>query len=595
MKKYQLDLVLAISTALTSLFCRNRRNRFDNRALLLCAVAGFLLTAAASRAVEVTWTGSINSNWSNNGNWDVHVPLSGDSVLFPNTGQTNVRTDFSSYPDTDPQAFDQPPLHLQSLKFDVAAPEYSVELYTSGASSPMYQARLDLNGPGVVNQSSVTQNFIVDRGGGHGIAGGDDVGVDGSRLSLNNSASAGNNISYHVLGGVTTFHTNVQGVYLFLRPTGGSVVFHNSASAGSATFVIDGGAGNGGIPAFVEFHNNSTAANGIFTNDDGAVGANAPGHGPAPIRGFGGQTNFYDTASAGAATLSNIGQSAPYSGGSAGITNFRDNSSAGSASIHNRGSTADVTFGGGGATQFFGHSTAASANFINEASTISYNHGGGYTYFGDDSTAANAIIENRRGIAMYGPGTTVFYDRSTAANADISNRGLSAGGMGGVPASTTFHGDSSAGSATIHNLHDADGGGLTQFYERTTAANAHIILEPGSDRGTIAFYDDSTAGSAFLDASGNGTIGFIKFKGHATAANSTITLGLNSGVYLQFNDFASAGNATITAGEMSAGAVLQQLHSRQCQHRGPGRFQPVLFRQLRRRAHDERWQCDDSP
>jgi hypothetical protein len=327
---------------------------------------------------------------------------------------------------------------------------YSVELFTSGASSPMYQARLDLDGAGVVNQSGATQNFVIDRGGGHEVAGGDVVGVDGSRLSLNNSASAGNNVSYHVLGGVTTFHANPSGVYVFLRPTGGSVVFNNSASAESATFVADGGAGNGGIPAFVEFHNNSTAADGIFTNNDGAVGANAPGQNPSSIRGFGGQTNFYDTASAGTATLSNIGWSLPYSGGSAGYTNFRDYSSAGnasilssagSASIHNLGSTADVTIAGGGGTQFFGHSSAVWANIINDASTISYNHGGGYTYFGDDSTAANAHIENRGGSATYGPGTTVFNHQSTAANADISNGGLSGGGMGGVPASTTFHGD----------------------------------------------------------------------------------------------------------------------------------------------------------
>ena len=241
-------------------------------------------------------------------------------------------------------------------------------------------------------------------------------------------------------------------------------------------------------------------------------------------------------------------------GGTGGITNFRDNSTAANAIVHNRGATGDVTIGGGGATQFFGHSTAASASFINEASTISYNQGGGHTYFGGDSTAANALIDNLGGSATYGPGTTVFFDRSTAGNADISNRGLSGGGMGGVPASTTFHADSSAGSATIHNFQDADIGGLTQFYERTTAANAHIILEPGRNGGTIAFNDDSTAGSAFLDASANGTTGLINFKGHATAANSIINLGANSGFELRiaFRDFASAGNATIDAGEMSA-------------------------------------------
>src|SRR4051812_21110941 len=267
-------------------------NRMSSMAGALFLVALWL--AGYSHATVVNWTGAGgNGKWSNIGNWSVY-PATGDSVVFGNSAQTNVRADFSSYPDTEPQAVDQPPLHLQSLTFEAAAPAYSIELYTS-ADSQLYQARLDLNGAGVANQSGMIQNFVIDRGATHGVANGDYTGVDGARLSFNNSASAGSNVTYHALGGVATFHQNPAGLYYFLRPSGGSVVFNNSASAASATFVADGGAGNGGIPALLEFHNTSTAASGTFTNNDGALGDNPPGQ-PSPICGFGGQTNFYDTA-----------------------------------------------------------------------------------------------------------------------------------------------------------------------------------------------------------------------------------------------------------------------------------------------------------
>jgi autotransporter-associated beta strand protein len=552
-KQYQFNRATAISTALISLFIRTRSNRFVKRGeLLSCAIAGLLLAATASGAIDVTWTGSINGNWSNGGNWDAGEPFAGDSVVFPNTSQPNVRADFSSYPETDPQAVDQPALHLQSLTFNAAAPAYSIELYASADTSQLYQARLELDGAGITNQSGVTQNFVIDHGASRGIANGDDIGVDGGRLSFNNSASAGSNSAYHALGGVTTFHTNPAGVYLFLRTSGGSVVFNNSASAGSAMFVTDGGVGNAGPSAVVEFHNNATAANGIFTNNAGAPGGNAPGHGPSPVCGIGGQTTFYDAASAGAATFTNIGQSAPYSGGSGGVTNFRDNSTAASAIFHNLGATADgFGVGVGGVAEFFGHSTAATATLSNEPSPIF--DGGGSTYFGDDATAGNALIDNVGGSSSTAPGVTAFYARSTAANAVINNRGLTGGGAGAQATSTSFHDDSTAGSSTIHNFSGPDTGGNTEFYERSTAGSAHIILEPSNAGGMIVFKNDSSAGSAYLDASADNTTGTIVFKNQSTAANAVISLGANSGYSLraQFYDTASAGNATITADGMS--------------------------------------------
>src|SRR4051812_5297655 len=88
-------------------------NRTSSVAGALILVALWL--AGYTQATVVNWTGAGgNGNWSNIGNWSVY-PATGDSVVFGNSPQTNLRADFSSYPDTDPQRFNQPALHLESI------------------------------------------------------------------------------------------------------------------------------------------------------------------------------------------------------------------------------------------------------------------------------------------------------------------------------------------------------------------------------------------------------------------------------------------------------------------------------------------------
>ncbi len=519
---------------------------------ICCALAIALIgwTAGPTRAIDVTWTGTVNNNWSNDGNWNVGEPFSGDSVVFPNTGQTNVRADFSVYDQETAPPGDQPALHLESVTFAPAAPAYAIELYASAETSLFYQANLAYDGAGLTNSSGMMQNFVIDRGSLQAKANGEYTGVDGGRLTFNNSASAGSNVAYHALGGVSSSFT-APTTNFYVRTSGGAMFFNNSASAGSATFIADGGAGNGGLPAHVEFHNTSTAANGTFTSNGGTLGGNGPGEFPPSICGFGGETVFFDTANAGTAHFTSNGTSGL--GGSGGLTSFTQNSSAANGVFVTNPATDSQV--GSGIVQFLDSSTAANGNFSNYSGPLSTSNG--RTEFWDTTTAANAAIDNLSlsGASNYG-GTTDFHDHATAAGAVINNRGLFAGGMGGQPAITSFHDDSTADAATIHNWSGSDYGGRTLFFDHSSAGTANIILEPGgtSDSGGwIVFNNNSSAGSAHLSANANTTVGLIAFYNQSTAANAVIALGSNNGNALNviFHDDSSAGSAVINVGLFS--------------------------------------------
>lgn len=141
-----------------------------------------------------------------------------------------MRADFNSYPESDPQAADQPALHLDSATFAPAAPAYTIELYTAADASLFYQANVTFDGAGVTNSSGVMQDFVIDHGSTHAEANGEYRGIPNSQLTFNNSALAGSNVTYHALDGVAAFAINL-GTPEFLRTEGGSILFNNYASA----------------------------------------------------------------------------------------------------------------------------------------------------------------------------------------------------------------------------------------------------------------------------------------------------------------------------------------------------------------------------
>jgi hypothetical protein len=124
----------------------------------------------------------------------------------------------------------------------------------------------------------------------------------------------------------------------------------------------------------------------------------------------------------------------------------------------------------GGATGFFNTSTAGSATIINNGSangTVL----GGFTGFHDGSTAGGAAITNNGATGLDGiEGDLVFFDTSTAGNAAITNNGSAISGGSG---STEFDKTSTAGHARIINnggtVRGASGG-LTRFLDSSTAS-----------------------------------------------------------------------------------------------------------------------------
>lgn len=473
----------------------------------------------------VNWTpAGVNNRASTLNNWS-QSPYPGDKLSFSNNAAAvfDVRMDLQLY-------------QLDKITFTVTAPAYTLRL----SSFTSY----DLTGFGIENDGIEAHTFVLES---HqdefsAIAIG-----SAAAMGFRNSATASNSI-FEIHGGYSVAQHAPTDHYD--RFNGAEVDFYNLSTAASATFNIQGAAGDGapGIYARVNFLNASNAGSATLNNQPGRSGQALNGQ---IVAGFGGQTSFSNTASAGFAIINNIGQDSPYPGGTGGVTNFHDTSTAGGAVFRNMAATAaGFGIGVGGVTQFFDHSSGGNGTFINEASTFSVSVPN--TYFGDDSTAANAVIDNLAGASNFG-GTTTFAVRATASNAMINNHGLSGGGNGGLPGITRFHDDSSAGSAVIHNLIGPDTGGQTQFYDRSTAANAHIFLDPGNTGGSIIFNDNSTAGSAHLDAGADGTTGLIAFKGQSTAGNAVISLGTNNsnGLNLIFYDATSAGSATISVAFLS--------------------------------------------
>ena len=217
--------------------------------------------------------------------------------------------------------------------------------------------------------------------------------------------------------GLDLYGTGIlQGTGQTLTVSSGTLGFHNSSTAGSATLANSGtltfsdssSAGTAQITNgnFLSFNDSSSAAGASITNNYITSFNNSSSAGNAFIDNEY-NLNFHDSASAGAASIFNNG-----------ITlTFNDGSTAGTASI---GNSDDL--------YFLDHSTAGSASLTNNANLY---------FSGDDdgthfATAGNASIANNNYME--------FNDYSTAGSAAITNGGI-----------LDFLGRSSGGTARIIN------------------------------------------------------------------------------------------------------------------------------------------------
>src|SRR5439155_319029 len=172
--------------------------------------------------------------------------------------------------------------------------------------------------------------------------------------------------------------------------------------------------------------------------------------------------------------------------------------------------TLTLTVSGAGIT----NNSGVTQNFVTATDINGTQHG--TIQFTNGATAGNGT-----GITDSGPeasdnpgGITQFFDSSSAGNAGIANTIGSGGGFGG--GGTEFYDNSSAGNGTFTCEAGQEGGeGSDVFFgEASTAENATLIANGGLDGdggGSIDFSDDSSGGQARVKVFGNG---FLDISGH---------------------------------------------------------------------------------
>ncbi len=281
-----------------------------------------------------------------------------------------------------------------------------------------------------------------------------------------------------VLTGNNTYSggTTINGGYLYVGDN------THSSSLGTGNVTVK----NGGI---LDFNGSSSAGNATITS--------------ASTLRFGG------SSSAGSATITNSGFLSFYSSssmGSAAIINNNDlevdsSSSTGNSTITNNGrivfrfssATGNTTITNNSLFSFWENSSAGSALITNNS--------GGTFYFRDSSNAGSATINNTGGDLNFVHGSNagnatitnsnllIFRDVSSANSAIITNNrlvafwGISSAGSTAITSAATveLNESSSLGSATITNAGNGTSGGILDFRGASTANNATVKSESGSN------------------------------------------------------------------------------------------------------------------
>ena len=329
------------------------------------------------------------------------------------------------------------------------------------------------------------------------------AGIGGSTL-FGNRSTAGN-ASIAVLGGTA------------VGARAGSLYFLDQSNAGSARIAVDSLVSGAGV-SFAEFSGTASAANatigigraGGALNDRGTVNfrdtstaANSSitvgsSNGGFP-GGDGSKLAFFNTATAGSATISNVG--APFA---AAHTDFNDASTAGNASITNGAGFLS------GATFFLNASNAGNAVIVNKGSNVAGEVGGRVNFFGGASAGFATISSAGGGVAGFKEGGSVqFNGLATAGNALITAGGGTVAGSAG--ASTQFQDASSAGASTLtaeSGVVAGAGGGTIRLVGQSSASVARVVLlanSPGG-AGRLDIGGSTLAGSTVGSIEGGGLV-----------------------------------------------------------------------------------------
>ena len=311
-----------------------------------------------------------------------------DTATFGVSNQTNVVLPESQS------------VELNQIVFDAGASPFTIAVKRF--------ADFAVSGTGMVNNSGISQTFVT-------LITKDQLG--GSNIEFLNSATAGSSNTFinsvPRLWGETVFlDTSTAGSATFINEGGsallgwaGLLVFFDSSTAGSATFLNHGATDTGALGGFIEFHDTSTADHGTFVCN----GGEAIGRGNAQIWFFG------DSTAANATFTINGGAATDALGGA---MFFADNSSAGNGNFTINGGTASGAAGGG----MFFNSQAEDVMFTVNGGGVS-GAGGGSLHIGTGAELRNNVIVANGGIAGAEGGQVFIEYGANGGNAQFKLRG----------------------------------------------------------------------------------------------------------------------------------------------------------------------------
>jgi len=183
-------------------------------------------------------------------------------------------------------------------------------------------------------------------------------------------------------------------------------------------------------------------------------------------------------------------------GASPGVIEFTNSATAGTLTV--------FTNTREGATHFFDTSSAGNATLINEGGPF-FSSPGSETNFFDSATADNATVIANGGVSGAVGGSTNFQNNSPAGNATLIANGGSGGGPGGV---ILFNNDSSGGTARVKvsdngsldiSAHNAPGVTIGSL-------EGDGLVSLGANNLTVGSNDRSTAFSGVVEDAGTGGV-----------------------------------------------------------------------------------------
>ncbi len=335
----------------------------------------------------------MSGDWNTTANWvPATVPnATTDVAIFGPSRLTSISSERTD-------------IDLDSLIFNSGAPSYTITLDISGYF---------LSGAGIVNNSGLLQSFVFPQDGDFG-----------GGIFFFNSATAGDMTTYSAVDGYFSFH--------------------DTSSAGSATFNLSSAAQQ----ASMNFWESSTA---------GEVTINASA---------GSLITFLDSSTGSNATLNLSSAAFVLVPGSFNAEHITINCIGGNQSL-------------GSALYLEGFATAGEGNFTSVGGSTVGEHGG-YIELDNTATAADGTFTIGGGLgAGLNSGVLVFLGKTTAANASITANGGAGGSEGGL---VIFAEKSKGGAASL-----------------TLNGNAELDLSardaPGITIGSL-----SGAGAVFLGA-----------------------------------------------------------------------------------------------